>query len=113
MIASFSGSRDFTNYEYVSNVIKHYLPYITKIHVGDAKGVDSLVVRFCSENNINYQIFKADWNKYGKGAGPIRNRELINGTSILIAFPSNNSKGTISAINIANELNINVHIYNI
>ncbi len=83
------------------------------IHVGDATGLDSLVIRYCQEHNLKYKIFKARWDLYGKSAGPKRNEELIKDSNVLIAFPSVESKGTIHAINFAKKLNIQVIIFNI
>lgn len=110
---SISGSRYYNNYEYIKNVLTTYNLNNKIINIGDAKGVDALVVKYCKENNIKYNIFYANWNKYGLKAGPIRNEELIKNTELLIAFPEKTSKGTISAINIAKKFNIKVDIYNI
>ena len=32
------------------------------------------IFQYAKENNIPYQIFKANWDFYGKSAGPLRNR---------------------------------------
>ena len=115
MIIAISGCRNYNNYntikEYLDNNIKNIDNLI--IHVGDAKGVDKLVIQYCKNNNIEYKIFYANWNKYGKPAGPIRNIEMIKNSQKLIAFPSEESKGTISSINIAKNLEIEYLIFNI
>jgi len=54
----------------------------TLIH-GGAKGADDLADLFMSiynnrsTNKVEILIFKADWNRYGKSAGPFRNRQMI------------------------------------
>lgn len=71
------------------------------LHIGDCKtGVDKIALDFAVENKINHKVYKADWEKYGKAAGPLRNKEMSILSSCLIAFPSKTSKGTINCINI-------------
>ncbi len=111
MIYSISGSRDFTNYEFICEILDSYIN-ISHINVGDCKGVDKLVENYCIEKNISYTVFKADWS-LGLKAGPLRNKLLITDTEKLIAFLADNSKGTKSAINIAKSLNIKVDVYKI
>jgi len=87
---------------------------IIKIHVGDCKtGVDNIVYKWCKNNNILHQIFIADWKSLGKYAGPVRNKEMIINVNFLFAFPSPQSKGTISAINIAREKGVKMEIIEI
>ena len=47
-------------------------------------------------SGIDYKlkIFKADWNKYGRSAGPIRNKEMLDYADHVIAFYDGISKGT-------------------
>ncbi len=92
-----SGSRTITDYEAVKNAIESspWFGSIDTVFVGDARGVDALVVRWCKENGITYQIFRANWRFYGRGAGPERNREMIlSGGEALIAIYEGESKGT-------------------
>jgi len=110
LIISVSGYRDFYDYEYVCSVLSQYK--ITEIHVGDCRGTDDLVRRYAEEHNIKCNVFYADWSK-GVAAGAIRNRELIKNTNLLVAFLSDKSKGTKSAIQIAQKLKIPVKIYEI
>lgn len=44
---------------------------------GCNKGVDSILKNFCWEYDCGYVEFLADWNKYGKSAGMIRNKQMI------------------------------------
>lgn len=119
MKISISGSRYYNDYQNFSRILRYYKEniHITHINIGDAKGVDSMCVRFCQENNINYTILKADWNKHGKAAGPIRNDDIIKDTLLLIAFPLDESKGcekskgTWDAINKGIKNGLYVHVY--
>ena len=54
---------------------------------------------------ITTKIFEADWATYGRGAGPMRNVEIVNTCTHVLAFLAKGSKGTASTISIAR----NVH----
>ena len=102
-----SGSRDFDNYGQFKKALQVVINELgqqpTFVHVGDCRGVDAMMVKWCRENEINYKIYKADWS-LGSKAGPIRNRQMIDALpddGVLVAFPSPFSKGTRSAIKIA------------
>lgn len=113
MIIAISGSRSYNDYNTFCSILNNYKHIVTSFQVGDATGVDSMTIRFCKENNIPYVSFKADWKLYGKGAGPIRNQSIINGSSLLIAIPTHDSKGTLDAIKKAEKLSIRVHRYDV
>lgn len=108
---SVSGSRNFTDFKYLVQVLDHYRPIISSVKVGDAKGLDSMVIRYCQERQIPYQMLKADWDTYKKIDCPIRNADIIAGTSLLLAFPASDSKGTIDAMNKAYISGMTVHVY--
>jgi hypothetical protein len=63
-------------------------PVSLVIH-GGATGADSLAAIWASSNNISAQSFPADWERYGKSAGPRRNRQMLKEgkPDIVIAFP--------------------------
>jgi len=43
-----------------------------------------------------YKVYKAEWDLYGKSAGPRRNSKMVCGADILIAFPG--GKGTENCV---------------
>ena len=43
---------------------------------GHAPGADTLGEKFAKAYGYPLKIFLAEWNKYGKAAGPIRNEEM-------------------------------------
>lgn len=107
-----SGSRTIISYKLVKEAIESspWFGRIDTIFVGDAKGVDALVVRWCKENGITYRIFKAEWNLYGKSAGPERNREMIRaGGEALVAVWDGESKGTKNMIQQAKQHGLPTH----
>lgn len=56
---------------------------------GGASGADSIAGNWAQSRNIPIQVFPAQWNKFGKAAGMIRNREMFDQTQpdLVIAAP--------------------------
>lgn len=105
------GGRTYSDYEKVSQVlgvIDHHEYTITEIIQGGAAGADALAKRWALENNVDCKEFKADWTKYGRGAGPIRNKTMltVGQPTMVVAFPG--SKGTANMIRQAKDAGIRV-----
>lgn len=91
-----SGSRTFDNYELLKKTIDEYVKDhgpISEIVSGKAKGADTLGERYAKERNIKIVEFPAEWNKYGKKAGYMRNVEMGKYCTEAIMF-NQGSKGT-------------------
>lgn len=73
--------------------------------VGDCPtGVDAEIRKryiYCLMSANDPKVFEADWNKHGKAAGPIRNKEMVSESDGLIAFWDGKSRGTKNAIDCA------------
>lgn len=108
------GSRTFNDYEkakqFINNICQENNISINQIISGGAKGADSIGEKYARENNINILIFKPDWNKYGKSAGYIRNKDIIDNCDICIAFWDGNSRGTKNDIDLCNKKEKQVYI---
>ena len=104
------GSRTFNDYELLKQELKPFLDDNEikdnlKIVSGGAKGADTLGERWAKENNIEILIYLADWNKYGKKAGFMRNYDIIKNCEAVIAFWDGISKGTAHSLKLAKEQN--------
>lgn len=104
------GGRDFEDKNKLNQVLSKHLsdsvefdllfsvPLFIKAVIiqGGAKGADRLAKEFADYYDIPNIEFKADWSKYGKAAGGIRNKQMLNEgkPDLVIAFPTENSKGT-------------------
>lgn len=83
-----TGGRDFADWDAIVHALRQIPETATLVH-GAARGADSLAAKFW--NGIHgrpTEPHPADWSKYRKAAGHIRNQEMINsGIDLLIAFP--------------------------
>ena len=106
------GSRSFNDYKLLCGVLKILQKKydITRIVSGGAQGADSLGEKYGKENNIETLIFRAEWDKYGKAAGFIRNKTIVDNCDVVLALWDGKSKGTQHTINIAKEKNKKVYI---
>lgn len=95
------GGRDFSDSNLVSKVLNEYQSHNPTIIHGAAKGADSLANYWALDNADHIEAYPADWNKYGKRAGYIRNVQMLNEgkPDLVIAFPG--GKGTQMMINLA------------
>ena len=111
-----AGGRDFTDYALLSEtldaILEKYIESETSIVSGSCRGADALGERYAREHGIPVVRFPADWQAYGKAAGPIRNRKMAEyaseGEGILVAFWDGKSRGTASMIRLAEKYELQI-----
>lgn len=88
---------------------------ITDIIHGCASGADMLADQYAIYQSHRVWRYPADWDKYGKGAGPIRNKQMLDEgkPDLVVAFLAPNSKGTKNMIEQATKANVPVKVINI
>jgi hypothetical protein len=106
-----AGSREINDRAVVARAIQSSPFKITELVSGTARGVDSTAENYALTNNIPVKKFPADWDKYGKPAGAIRNQKMAEYADGLIAVWDGQSAGTKSMIKIMNKVGKPVHIY--
>ena len=96
-----TGGRDYKNERFLQRVLKSLNPEI--VLFGDATGVDDFAEKWAREHRPNnHKRFRADWDRYGRAAGPIRNRAMIDWAlsfdpwPVLVAFSG--GRGTASCV---------------
>lgn len=90
-----------------------------EMHHGNAEGVDKFLAGLFTEWGYNVVPHDADWKRYGRKAGPIRNREMLESANpeTLFAFPGaasarrDRSVGTIDCINAAAAREIDMKVW--
>ena len=115
-----AGGRDYDDNirmkAFVNHCIKDMHYDTITIISGMAKGADTLGVRLAEEMHYQLKKFPAQWRKYGKMAGFVRNRQMLNyldneqDECMVLAFWDGKSPGTKHMIETAREMNINCFI---
>ena len=107
------GSRYWINREAILKKLRTYPKNTVLIH-GACKGADSLAASIGRELGFDTISFPADWARYRKGAGPIRNQQMLDEgkPTHVIAFHENlaNSAGTKDMINKAMNVGLTVDL---
>lgn len=109
-----AGSRGFTNYEFLKDTMDRLL--VNKhdcdiaIVCGEARGADTLGKKYAVERGYRVLSFQADWEKYNKSAGYIRNAEMADNADALVVFWDGKSRGTKNMIEIASKKGIPIRI---
>ena len=93
------GSRNIVDSFKIKEILNTYT--ITVVVSGGAKGVDSIAENYAIERTIPTVIFKPDWKQFGRSAGIIRNKDIVNEADRVIAFWDGKSKGTADSIKYA------------
>ena len=107
-----AGSRDFDDYGFLGReldkVFSKRKP--TEIVSGGCRGTDCLAVRYALERKIPFKVIPAEWDKYGRSAGPLRNIKMAEYGDALVAFWDGKSRGTKSMIEIARGMGLDNRI---
>jgi len=105
------GGRDYQD----RDAVFHYLDTLNKkmgidalIH-GSAAGADSLAREWAAKQGVLCWAYPAQWDRYGKPAGPIRNQKMIDvgKPDGIVAFPST-GPGTSNMVDLAEKAGIKV-----
>lgn len=108
------GSRHFQDKEKLFNVLDgiNSETTVTGVVEGGARGADNLGAQWADSRRIERTRFPADWSRYGKSAGPIRNQQMLDEgkPDLVIAFLYPNSRGTKHMISIAEKANIKTKV---
>lgn len=90
------GSRGIT----VSD-IGRYVSSSDEIVSGGAVGVDTCALEYAERNGIRITLFLPQYEKYGRAAPIMRNKEIVDYADKVIAFWDGSSRGTRSVIQYA------------
>lgn len=112
MIAVITGGRN--NRVQDRNTLLEYLKSIkcTMVFHGGCTGIDQDVQSIVGQT-YQTRVFKPDWSRYGRAAGPIRNKQMLQcaidsagPNVVLIAYSG--GAGTLNTIDCAVSMHINI-----
>ena len=89
-----AGSRTIYSTALVRLAIRESGFEITEIVSGMARGIDQAAIDVATIDGIPLKTFPADWDKFGKAAGNLRNGEMGDYGGGLIAIWDGESRGT-------------------
>lgn len=109
------GSRNYENYEEAKTFISVCISKIKETYTliflsGCCNGADLLGEKFAIEFGYQIEHHPALWKKYGRKAGPIRNKEMAEKADYVICFCDGKSFGTKSMIYYAKKFNKKIRI---
>ena len=83
------GGRDWAERELTERVLRDHLHDGDTVVHGGASGADALAGDIAGRvMGMDVEVHPADWKRYGKAAGPIRNKEMLeSGIDYAIVFP--------------------------
>ena len=100
------GCRDYTDYISFKSCLDEILKNKSRdilIISGHCSGVDLMGEKYAEEKGFKVEIFLPEWRKFGRAAGPIRNKKMVMHADLVIAFWDGKSKGTRSLIKYAQD----------
>lgn len=84
------GGREFSDRGYLENFLDTLQDgegFTTLIH-GAARGADRLAGMWAKSRGLKVIEVPAEWDRYGRAAGPIRNNEMLkHSPDLVVAFP--------------------------
>ena len=96
-----AGSRHYADYSQLRDVCDNLLADKCQTHrivivSGGAQGADSLGENYARERGYALKRYPAQWDKYGRAAGPIRNAEMARNADALVLFWNGKSRGSLN-----------------
>lgn len=112
----FCGDRHWADERAINAVMVKVNPRL--VIEGDASGADRMAGTQAAFLGIAHECYPANWEKYGKPAGPIRNRQMLERLlkepepRLVVAFHDDlkNSRGTQDMVNRAKKARIAVKV---
>ena len=106
------GDRNWTDAKMIASVLRELNPRV--VIEGEARGADSLARIEAERMGIPVLKFPAEWGKYHRAAGPIRNAQMLREgrPDMVVAFHDDldSSKGTKHMVGLARKAGVPVRV---
>jgi YspA, cpYpsA-related SLOG family len=117
-----TGCRDWKDGKMIKDALTQFSGKKVLLIHGDCRGADKLSGIAAKQLGFNLSVKPADWDKYNKAAGPIRNKEMIKEAleyqtqgipTVVLAFHDSleESKGTLNCVNEAKKQGLKVILH--
>lgn len=117
-----AGTRTFNDYSLLKKTLDEYIfgdhdPDdlifdLVEIVSGEAKGADKLGEKYAIESIFKIKRFPAEWDKYDKRAGYIRNEQMAKYADACVCFWDGVSRGTKHMIDLAKQYGLDLKVVN-
>lgn len=111
-----TGSRDWPKPQVIAEVLRGLIVPDGDITLvsGGARGVDRTAEKIAEELRWIIERHDAEWEKYPRAAGIIRNKKMVDlGADVCVAFIYNNSRGATHCANLAEKAGIKTLIWRV
>lgn len=108
-----AGGRDFSDYQLLRKKMDILLSEVADeivIVCGMARGADRLGEQYAKAKDFRIDYYPANWGKYGKRAGYIRNEQMAQNADALVAFWDGKSRGTKHMIETAQKSGLKIRV---
>jgi len=105
------GSRSINDPALVAQAVEKSGMTPTHVVSGGARGVDTLARFFAQSRGIEFTEYIADWDRYGKRAGYMRNCVMVGVADAVIAVWDGESPGTKHSIDYATSQGKQVFVF--
>lgn len=108
-----AGGRDFDDYYTLRDILDRHMLGRGDVAIvsGHARGVDQMAEAYAQRAGIPVATYPADWKRYGKRAGMVRNAEMADVADELVAIWDGKSRGTAAMINMMRRRKKPVTVY--
>lgn len=104
------GDRNWTDKGPIEAYLSTFTPGTTVVIHGGARGADTIAGEVATQMGMAVEQYPADWAQYGRAAGPVRNRQMLNSQIDLVVWFHRDiasSRGTRNMIAQAGQAGIN------
>lgn len=111
-----TGSRNHTDYDLIKRALKEVVgaKEDSVLVEGGAIGADALARRAAEEFGWVVETYPADWATFGKRAGYLRNKQMVDShPDLCLAFPLGVSRGTWMTVKLCEKAGIPVKVYGV
>lgn len=100
------GGRDFSDEDLFRKTLLSL--DITEIIEGGAQGADLMAYNWAWEREIPLRSYPANWGRFGRAAGFLRNKQMLEEgkPDLVVAFPG--GRGTANMVKLAKEAGVKV-----